>query len=189
MTRAFLPDPVDPDVLHELVALALRAPSAGSTEGWHLVCLQGAATERFWRHTLPPERRRRFRWQGLLAAPVILLAFADPEAYVRRYAEADKAATGLGEGLDAWPTPYWTVDGSMAVMTLLLGAEERGLGALLFAVFRGEPELRADLGVPAGLQLLGAIALGHPDAARYEPGRSAGRARRSVAEALHEERW
>ena len=56
-------------------------------------------------------------------APVIALPLADPQAYVDRYGEPDKAATGLGRGADAWPTPYWTVDTSMAVMTLLASTD------------------------------------------------------------------
>ena len=35
-------------------------------------------------------------------------------------------------------------------MTLLLAAEDDGLGALFFGVFKGERELRRALGVPAG---------------------------------------
>ena len=50
----------------------------------------------------------------------------------------------------------------MAVMTLLLGAEDAGLGALFFGVFHGEAALRQALAVPAHLELLGAIALGWP---------------------------
>lgn len=119
---------------------------------------------------------------------MIALPFADPDAYVSRYSEPDKVATGLGAGADAWPTPYWTVDASMAVMTLLLAAEERGLGALLFAVFNGEAELRAELGVPPELQLLGAVALGWP-ADPVAPGRSAPRSRRPPEQIIHHDGW
>ena len=192
MTRAFRPDPLAPGTVERLVDLASRAPSAGKTQGWHLVVLDGDDTARFWDVTLPEERRPAFRWQRLLDAPVIALPFADPDAYVARYAEPDKAATGLGEGVEAWSTPYWTVDASMALMTFLLAAEDEGLGALLFGVFRGEAELRAELGVPDRLQLLGAVALGHrwesdvaPRDGDVGPGRSAARRRRPPMEIVH----
>jgi len=188
MTRSFRPDPIDAAILDGLVDLASRSPSAGKAQGWHLVVLEGADTERFWRHAFPPERRGGFRFPGLFHAPVVALALVDPAAYVARYGEADKARTGLGAGPEAWPTPYWTVDGSMAVMTLLLAAEDAGLGALLFAVFHGEAEVRAELGVPDGLQLLGAIALGWP-AEERPPGRSASRPRRPPTEILHRGGW
>ena len=56
MTRAFRPDPFPPDCSSDLVDLASRAPSAGKTQGWHLVVLEGAETARFWDVTCPAER-------------------------------------------------------------------------------------------------------------------------------------
>lgn len=195
MTRAFEGRPIEPSVLDGLVDLASRAPSAGKTQGWHLVVLEGAETEIFWDATLPAVKRDSFRWQHLLTAPVIALPLADSKAYVDRYAEPDKAQTGLGAGAAAWPVPYWTIDTSMAVMTLLLAAEDVGLGALFFGVFRGERELRHDLGIPTGLELLGAVALGYPAEALVlgDPGsgsgRSAGRGRRQARQIIHRGHW
>ncbi len=191
MTRSFDSRAVPADLVDQLVDLAARAPSAGKTQGWHLVVLEGADTARFWDITLPAERRGDFRWPGLLRAPVIALALADPVAYVERYSQADKVRTGLGEGVDAWPTPYWTVDASMSLNTLLLAAESVGLGALLFGVFTGDAELRGELHIPDHLQLLGAIALGWPDRPRAAQGegRSATRPRRSAREIIHRGGW
>jgi nitroreductase len=194
MTRAFDDRPLAPGVLDRLVELAVRAPSAGKTQGWHLVVLEGKQTSVFWDITLPAVKRDSFRWQRLLHAPVIALPLADSKAYVTRYAEPDKVQTGLGAGAGAWPVPYWTIDASMAVMTLLLAAEDEGLGALFFGVFRNERELRNHLGIPAGLELLGAIALGHRAATAVEdpasgPGRSASRGRRPARQVIHQGRW
>lgn len=202
MTRAFRSEPVPPELLTQLVDLGSRAPSAGKSQGWHLVVLEGEETEVFWQITLPPVRRRTFKWSRLLDAPVIALPLADPQAYVDRYAEPDKAATGLGTGPDAWPVPYWTVDTSMSVMTMLLAAEDAGLGALFFGVFHGERELRRALRIPQGMVLLGALALGWPASAddtptetssdtrrAYEPGRSSGRRRRRPDAIIHRRVW
>lgn len=189
MTRSFAPTPVPPALLDDIVDLAARAPSAGKTQGWHLVVLEGADTARFWDVTLPPMRRGKFKWHGLLDAPLILLPFADAKAYTDRYSEPDKAATGLGAGPDAWPVPYWTIDASMSVMTILLAAEDAGLGALFFGVFKGERELRQRLGVPPALQLLGAIALGYPSDEGTTAGRSATRPRRTPQEIIHRRGW
>jgi nitroreductase len=162
MTRAFDGRPVPPELLAELVDLGARAPSAGKTQGWHLIVLEGKETARFWDITLPPMRRGAFRWKRLLDAPLIAIPLADPRAYTDRYSEADKQATGLGAGVEAWPAPYWIIDASMSVMTILLAAEAVGLGALFFGVFRGERQLRRALGIPSVMQVLGAIALGWP---------------------------
>ena len=212
MTRAFDKRPVPPELLAQLVDLASRAPSAGKTQGWHLVVLEGRETARFWDITLPPMRRGAFRWQRLLDAPVIAIPLADPRAYTDRYSEADKQATGLGAGVDVWPAPYWTIDASMSVMTMLLAAESVGLGALFFGVFKGERQLRRVLGIPSAMQVLGAIALGWPvisektgeiarggaDSSGSDdtgpsgptgPGRSATHRRRSPDEIIHRGGW
>jgi nitroreductase len=188
MSRAFESRPVDWQVVREAVDLATRAPSAGKTQGWHALVLEGDDIAVFWDVTLPRERRETFAWQDLLVAPMILLPFADPAMYVERYAEPDKRATGLGEGVESWPVPYWTVDASFATMTILLALQDAGLGALFFAVFSGEEELRRRLGVPEHLQLIGAIAVGHPTGAERR-GRSAARTRRSVDDVIHRSRW
>ncbi len=193
MTRAFRSDPIDPALVGRLVDLASRAPSAGKSQGWHLVVLEGDETARFWDITLPAMGRRSFRWQRLLDAPVIALPLADPRAYLDRYSEPDKSATGLGSGVDAWPVPYWTIDAAMAVMTLLLAAEAERLGALFFGVFKGETELRKVLRIPPQMELLGAIALGWPADVDETPagkeGASAGRRRRRAEDIIHRGSW
>jgi len=103
MRRSFNDVPVDRRVIEQCVDLARLSPSAGKSQGWNLVVLEGSQTEKFWSCTLPVERRSTFAWPGLLRAPVIAIALADPTAYVERYSEADKAHTGLmvGEVLDS----------------------------------------------------------------------------------------
>ena len=117
MTRDFAETEVADDLVAELVDLASRAPSAGKTQGWSLLVLRDDARRQFWDLSLPADKREGFAWPGLLRAPVVALSFADPDAYVARYSEADKAHTGLGVGVDKWGAPYWTIDASMATMT------------------------------------------------------------------------
>jgi nitroreductase len=188
MVRAFSAEPLAPGAIEQLVDLARRAPSAGHTQGWAFVALEGPeATARYWDVALPAERRASFRWPGLVAAPALLVALVRPEAWVERYAEDDKARTGLGAGVDAWPVPYWWVDAGMAVEHVLLGAVELGLGACFFGLFDHEAAVLAALGLPDGWRGVGTIALGHP--APDEPGRSATRPRRPLDEVLHRGRW
>lgn len=196
MTRAFSTQPVDSELILQIVDLASRAPSAGKTQGWHALIITSSDTAKFWDDTLAVEKRESFRWKQLLDAQVIALVFADPAAYVTRYSEHDKAHTGLGASVEAWPTPYWTVDASFAAMTMLLAAEDVGLGALFFAVFSGENELRTRLCVPDAMQLIGAIAIGWPDERdleneppKTEKGLSASRARRSAEQIIHLNAW
>jgi len=186
MVRAFDGQAVAPEVLDRVLDAARRAPSAGNSQGWAFVVLEGDQTRKFWDVTLPEERRASFKWQQLLDAPVIVLPLADRDAYLSRYREADKAATGLGEA-GRWPIPYWQVDTAFATMLMLLAAEDEGLGALFFGVFRGGDKLLSTLGVPLGLELIGAVAIGHP--APEEAGRSADRPRRPLDELVHRGGW
>jgi len=188
MVRAFADRPVSPEVVDGLLDLARRSPSAGHTQPWSFVVLSGAEeTARLWDVMLPEPRRSGFRWQGLLSAPVVVVPLVSPGAYVVRYAEADKASTGLGSSADAWPVPYWWVDGGMAVQTLLLAAVDAGLGALFYGLFDHELAALSALGVPEGWRALGAVALGYP--APDEPGASASRPRRPLAEVVHRGGW
>jgi len=187
MVRSFTDAPVDPLLVDELIDLATRAPSAGKSQGWHFVVLEGKQTSLFWDAVLPAGKRESFAWPRLLTAPVIILPFADPVLYLERYSESDKEPAGLGAGVDHWPAPYWTIDTSFAVMTLLLAATDRGLGTLFFGVFGGEDALRRAISAPEHVQLLGAIALGWP-AEDKRRGRSSARPRRT-AEAIRRGGW
>jgi nitroreductase len=188
MVRAFAARPVAPALVDDLIDLARRAPSAGNTRPWAFVVLEGPETGRLWDVTLPRARRATFRWQRLLDAPVVVVPLVAPGAYPARYAEPDKAATGLGAGEDAWPVPYWWVDGGMVVHGLLLGATDAGLGALFYGLFEHEAAVLAALGVPDGWRALGAVALGWP-AGGDETGRSAGRPRPALATVVHRGGW
>jgi nitroreductase len=187
MVRNFTDEGVDDASLQRILDAARRAPSAGNTQAIDLLVLVGTDTARYWDTTLPMPRRARFRWPGLLRAPVLVIPCVEPSAYVERYAEGDKAATGLGGGLDRWPVPYWHVDAGMAAMAMLLAAVDEHLGALFFGLFEHEDAVRAEFGVPDTHQPIGTVAIGHP--APDEPGRSASRPRRDPDEVIHRGHW
>ena len=196
MTRSFSTEPVDMTIVHSMLADALRAPSAGFAQGCHLVLLEGPAeTATFWNATTTQEWRRS-KGRGaslhgrLLDAPVVVVCLTDPEAYLDRYSEPDKSASGLGRdaGTGAWPVPYWIVDASFAAMTILLRCAEEGLGALFFGIFRGEAQLKHDLGIPEHVVSIGAIAIGHPHP-EDRPSRSLSRGRRPLDQVVHRGRW
>jgi nitroreductase len=189
MVRNFDDRPIAPEVVDRMLDLARRAPSAGFSQGVEFLVLNGPEeTGRYWDASFSdPEARARFRWQGLFRAPVLVLPLTSAQPYLDRYAEPDKAATGLGADEAAWPVPYWLVDAGMATQLLLLAAVDEGLGALLFGIFRHEAEVLAAFGVPDGYRPVGVVALGHP--AADEPGRSATRPRRPLAEVVHRGRW
>ena len=186
MVRNFTAEPVDPPILDGILELARRAPSAGYTQGFAFLVVEGTEPRaRFWDATFPAPEREGFRWPGLFTAPVIVLPCSSKAAYLDRYAEPDKGWTDRDES--RWPVPYWDVDCAFATMTLLLGAVDAGLGALFFGIFAGLPELRAAFDIPETFTPIGAVALGHP--APDEPSPSLARGRRPVEDTIHRGRW
>ena len=189
MVRTYADHPVDPAVVDGLLDVARRAPSAGNTQSVEFLVLDDpSAVARYWATTMPdPDARRRFRWQSLLTAPVLVVPYVRPDAYVERYAESDKAATGLGSDEAAWSVPYWWVDGGAAVENLLVAAAAVGLGACLFGQFRHETAVRRTFDVPDDRRAIGTVSLGWP--APDEPGRSARRARPPLPTIVHRGTW
>lgn len=188
MCRDFRSDPIPRIVWERIVEAGLGAPAAGNTHGFDVVALSGASTARYWDVTLPGPRRASFRWPGLLNAPVLLLAYVDPGAYLRRYSEPDKSPFALGAHASEWSVPYWFVDGGAAVMAMLLAAHDEGLGALFFGQFGHEAALRGALGVPEGHRAVGTVAVGHPrDGGRRSA--SAARGRPDLEDRLHVGCW
>jgi nitroreductase len=166
MVRSFTGAPVDGAALQRVLDGAGRAPSAGNTGGWDAVVLQGGdQTGRFWEATTTADwRQSSRRWKGLERAPVVIAVFCHPAAYLERYSLPDKVSAGLGAGTEAWPVPYWFVDGGFAALMILLGAVAEGLGACFLGNFRGEGQLRAALGVPNDRRFVGAVLMGEADA-------------------------
>jgi nitroreductase len=188
MCRNFEDRPVPRETVDRLLDRARRAPSAGHTQGWAFLVLEGRdQVDRFWRADADPEWLEDPTLPGVLRAPVVVVPLCSSGAYLERYSEPDKIEHGLTDEA-AWPAPFWLVDVSFATMILLLGAVEEGLGALFFGL-RGDPaRLRGDFGIPDGWEPIGAVALGWPAADRGPVG-SAVRGRRPLSEVVHRGGW
>ncbi|HET9076264.1 MAG TPA: nitroreductase family protein [Acidimicrobiales bacterium] len=188
MCRDFSDRPVGRDVVDRLLDRARRAPSAGHTQGWAFLVMEGPAeVGRFWRATSDPDWLAAPSLPGLLRAPVVVVPMASESAYRDRYGEKDKALAGPAGG---WSVPYWTVDVSFATMLLLLGAVDERLGALFFGLRPGSPDrLRHEFGVPDGWDPIGAVALGWPAPAERPSGSSTRRPRRAWDEVVHRGGW
>lgn len=192
MTRAFLADPVDASSLERILDAGRRAPTAGFTQGVDFIVLRGGDEARsFWEVSLPPgERRDAFAWPGLLRAPVLVIPVCEPAAYIDRYAEPDKASTGLGEGPERWPVAYWTVDAAFAAMAMQYAAIDEGLGVLFFGLPGSWSAVLQALAVPPGFEAIGALAIGHRDQrAASLSGSATRRARRDAASVVHLGGW
>jgi nitroreductase len=180
MVRAYDPDrPVSRPVIETLLDLAIRAPSAGFTQGWRFLVLDTPeARDVFWLASsdgTPPDS-----WlSGLRTAPAIIVIYSDKDAYLDRYAEADKGWIDRDES--RWPVPYWHIDAGMAALLVLLGAVDIGLAGCFFGIPPDRRSaLRRAVDAPARLTPIGAVSLGYPVPDRRSP--SLRRGRRPVSE-------
>ena len=113
-----------------------------------------------------------------LDAPAIITIWANPDAYLERYSRSDKQATGLGQGMEMWGTPYWLVDSSFAAMVLQLAAINEGLGVLLFRNVRQSLESRKGDWGPCRTSACWHRSSWLADPSGEQPGRSANEVRR-----------
>jgi nitroreductase len=157
MVRHYTDQPLDPDVVERILANALRAPSAGFSQGWAFLALTAAEDRaRFW----PFVPTRVENTPTMQDAPLVVVPLAHKATYLERYAEPDKGWEDRAEA--RWPAPYWYIDTGMAALMMLLTAVDEGLGACFFGI---QPEqldgFRAEFGVPAEYAPIGAITVGY----------------------------
>ena len=185
MVRNFSDRPIPPEVRDRILDNAIRAPSAGFSQGWAFMTFEGPEeTERFWSAAFQEEGRKRFTYQGLFNAPLIVVPLSSMDVYLDRYAELDKGWTDRDPG--RWPVPFWHIDTGFASLLMLLTAVDVGLGALFFGIFRAEA-FRKAFGVPETYTPIGAIAIGYP--LPDEPSPSLRRGRKGVEDVVHRGTW
>ena len=190
--RGFLDQPIADDVLTRVLESAHRAPSVGLSQPWDFVLIRDVATRRKIRDlavaqrdafaaSLPADRRAAFdglKVEAILDTPLNIAVTCDPGRGGRHV---------LGRHAD--PRTVW-FSAAIAVQNLWLAARAEGLGMGWVSFF--EPgEVAAVLDLPAHVELLGYLCVGHVDefAAAPELVRSGWAARRPLAWAVHHETW
>jgi nitroreductase len=162
MIRTYDPErPVSRETLETLLNLAIRAPSAGHTQGWRFLVLDDITSRsRFWSAT--SDDGPADSWlRRLQSAPALIVCLSDKQAYLDRYAEPDKGWEDKDEA--RWPVPYWHIDTGMAALIILLAAHDLGLGACFFGVPPERwPTFFDAFAVPEHLAPIGVVSLGYP---------------------------
>lgn len=210
MVRRYSPEPVPGPVLDRLLENAVRAPSAGFSQGWAFLVLDAPDdVARFWDATTPAARAEQpGRWlRGMRTAPVVIVPLSCEEAYRERYAEPDKALSGRvltgtallddasdppppGRPAQEWPVPYWHVDTGMAALLILQTAVDEGFGACFFGIPAERlGSFRRAFGVPESHTPIGAITVGRPVAGDRPTGSPTTRRRRTLDEVVHRGHW
>jgi nitroreductase len=190
MVRSYEPDrPVPPEIVDKIVKHALRAPSAGFSQGWGFLVLREPADRELYWSTLadPDEDEEADSWLRRLAdAPLIIVALSNKSVYLDRYAQADKGWTDRDES--HWPVPYWDIDTGFASLLMHLTAVNEGLGSCFIGLPVGTiPAFKTAFGVPEEYTPIGALTVGYRAPDKRSP--SLRRGHRPMDDVVHHGRW
>ncbi|MEV6286972.1 5,6-dimethylbenzimidazole synthase [Kribbella sp. NPDC051770] len=190
--RGFLDKPVDDELLTRVLEAAHRAPSVGLSQPWDFLLIRDVATRQrvhdlavaqrdAFAASLPADRRAAFdglKIEAILDTPLNIAVTCDPARGGRHV---------LGRHAD--PRTVW-FSAAIAVQNLWLAARAEGLGVGWVSFF-DPAEVGEVLGLPAHVELLGYLCVGHVEefAAAPELVRSGWASRRPLAWAVHQEQW
>lgn len=185
MVRHYTDQPLEPEVVERVLANALRAPSAGFSQGWAFLALTDPADRaRFW----PFVPTRVENTPTMQSAPLVVVPLAHKNAYLDRYAEADKGWEDRAEA--RWPAPYWFIDTGMSALMMLLTAVDEGLGACFFGI---QPEylgpFRDEFGIPGEYAPIGGVTVGYRAPDLPPQSEQVQQRRKSVADVVHRGHW
>jgi len=103
MVRAYTGEPLDPAAVQRILRAANRAPSAGFSQGYALLALQGASQlDPFWKLMSAYLGAGPVR-DPLTRAQLVVVPMSCKDIYLDRYARADKGWTDRDES--RWPVP------------------------------------------------------------------------------------
>jgi len=162
MVRHYTDEPVTDESLDLIIDAGVSAPSAGFSQGQRFIAV---TNERQRTAISVAAGENRYVAEGfdpwISRAPAHIVICADRDAYLSRYAEADKADLGgLGSTEDDWPVPYWWVDAGASMMAILLAAVDEGLAAGFLGAHALD-EIHDVLGIPDNILVVGVVTIGH----------------------------
>jgi nitroreductase len=186
MVRHYTDQPLAPEIVERVLANALRAPSAGFSQGFAFLVLTDAPDRaRFW----PFVPTRVENTPTMQLAPLVVVPLAHKATYLERYAEADKGWEDRAEA--HWPAPYWFIDTGMAALMMLLTAVDEGLGACFFGIMPENLQpFKDEFGIPAEYAPVGALTVGYRSVDEPEPDRERlAERRRPATDLMHRGHW
>jgi len=171
--RKFTEQPVEPEKLQALLEAVRRAPSWANLQCWHFVVVTDRDAKQkisdlsyvksfFDAHGYKSNPAQK----ALAQAPVVIVACAEP-----------------GKSGDMDGKPYYLVDVGIATENLMLAAHALGLGSVFVGVF-DEDELRALLGIPSEVRVVGLFPIGYP-----VEGSGGEIPRKALEQIVHQGKW
>ncbi|MEZ5093623.1 nitroreductase family protein [Nocardioides sp.] len=190
MIRRYDPDrAVPPELVDRILDNATRAPSAGFSQGWGFLVLEGSDQVARFRDACTPAQDADRWFAANVEAPLVVVPHSNKSAYLDRYAEQDKGFTDRSDAW--WPAPYWDIDTGFASLMMLLTAVDADLGACFFGIPVDRIDVFRDaFGVPAEFHPIGAVSIGYPDDP-LQPGyrEAVSRRRKSTDVVVHRGSW
>ena len=191
--RSFRTDlTVDDETLGRILAAAHDAPSVGYSQPWDFVLVREFARRARIRESFlrcrereaarfSPERRAHYlsyRLEGILESSLNVCVTVD----LRPGDEPVLGTTAQPESLRS--------SVSCAIQNLWLAARVEGVGVGWVSIVE-PPVLKAELGLPDGVEPVGYLCVGYPTEFRDRPllEETGWRPRRALSEAVHHERW
>jgi nitroreductase len=142
--RRYTDEPVPENLVRELLAAAMSAPSAGNQQPWHFIVIRD-------RKLLDQITKCHPHSQMLKQASVAICVCGAEDLQIHK--------------------GYWVQDCSAATENILLAAHTKGLGAVWLGVYPREDRVKAIkniLGIPKNVTPLCIVSIGYP-AERKEP--------------------
>lgn len=185
--RQFLSKPVSEDMIADILADCLWAPSWGNTQPWEIVVVAGKKLETF------KKRNREALLAGNVSSPDIPMPRVWPDSYLNRYKELGRRVLGalaiaredkearlqhFARMFDLFGAPaailvsvdkalaleYAMLDAGIFLQTFCLLAQAKGLGTCILAAMVTYPEIVRDVfGIPENKLIVMGAALGWPD--------------------------
>jgi nitroreductase len=195
MVRSFTTDPLPSGTADLLLRAASRAPSAGFSQGYSFLVLEGEQeTAPYWKileddpGDTPASDGALELIAGMKRAPLLITPLACKDIYLDRYARPDKGWTDRDEA--RWPVPYWYIDTGFTALLMLLSAVDEGLGAVFFGIPpENIPAFRTLYGVPEEWVPIGTVAIGYRDPGEAQAGSAFSSQRKPLADLVHRARW
>ena len=192
MVRTYDPErPVPPEIVDKIIKHALRAPSAGFSQGWgFLVLTSQPDRDLFWSSATEDDLADAAEpgsWlERMRSAPLIIVALSNKSVYLDRYAQDDKGWTDRDES--HWPVPYWDIDTGFASLLMHLTAVNEGLGSCFIGLpVQTIQAFKTAFGVPEEYAPIGALTVGYRAPDKRSP--SLRRGHRPVDDVVHHGRW
>lgn len=160
--RKYKETPVPREVIEQVLDAARRAPSWKNMQCWRFLVLTDPAAREKVLGGFPDDNPGK---KAIAAAPVVIVVCADP------------AESGVENGIE-----YYIADTAIAFEHLCLAAHALGLGSCWMGWY-DEPMIKAALGIPGGIRIVGITPLGYPD---QEP---KARPRKELTEIAYFEKW